>query len=233
MLAAGRFRLRSALLTEAAFEDLRDVLGEAAVYVAREETIKGVVGFNFHRGCIGVGERGTEPSLEALLGRLAPGPSLLVILEGMTNPDNVGGVFRNALAFGVGAVVLSPGCADPLYRKAIRVSMGGALQTPFAHAAEWPAALDQVRTAGFTVVALTPRADAVDIAEFGAGRAIPERVALLLGAEGQGLSEAARTAADVAVRVAMAPGVDSLNVATVSGIALHRLGGAARRPGAT
>src|SRR5207247_827603 len=122
------------------------------------------------------------------------------------------GVFRNATAFGARAVLLGPGCGDPLYRKAIRVSMGGALHTPFAAVPVWPADLARLRAAGFTLIALTPTASD-DIAAFGRTRALPSRTALLVGGEGEGLSRAARAAADVAVRIPMAPGVDSLNVA--------------------
>src|SRR5437773_2516084 len=117
--------------------------------------------------------------------------------------------------------VLAPRCSDPLYRKAIRVSMGGTLVVPFAAAASWPEALVRLRERGFTIVALTPDGGA-DIAEFGTSRPVPERVALLLGAEGEGVSAAARAAADLLVAIRMAGGGHSLNVATASGIALHR-----------
>jgi tRNA G18 (ribose-2'-O)-methylase SpoU len=218
LLTAGRFRVRSVLGTEAALADLADVLAPAGeVLVAPDAVIQGVVGFNFHRGCLAVAERGPEVAPATL-----HGGRLLVVLEGMANPDNVGGVFRNAMAFGADGVILSPGCADPLYRKALRVSMGATVTVPFARAAEWPAALHGLRAAGFQVVALAPRPGGVDIAEFGARRALPERVALVLGAEGDGLSAAARAAADVEVAIPMAAGVDSLNAATASGIALHR-----------
>src|SRR5213594_1168362 len=130
-LLGSRFRARSVLATEAAAADLRDVLADGLpVYVAPEETLGRVVGFNFHRGCLAVGERGAELPLDALLDT-----RLLVVLEGVTNPDNVGGVFRNAMAFAAGGVLLAPGCSDPLYRKAIRVSMGGTLVVPCARGA--------------------------------------------------------------------------------------------------
>ncbi len=126
------------------------------------------------------------------------------------------------MAFGAGGVVLAPGCSDPLYRKAIRVSMGGTLVVPFAHAEPWPEALVRLRGHGFTVVALAPDGGA-DIGELGTSQPVPERVALLLGAEGEGLSAAACAAADLAVAIRMAGRGQSLNVATASGIALHRL----------
>ena len=217
LLGGSRFRARSVLAAEAAAEDLRDVLtGGLPVYVAPEATLQRVVGFNIHRGCLAVGERGAELALDGLLDA-----RMLLVLEGVTNPDNIGGAFRNAMAFGVGGVVLAPRCSDPLYRKAIRVSMGGTLVVPFAAAASWPEALVRLRERGFTIVALTPDGGA-DIAEFGTSRPVPERVALLLGAEAEGVSAAARAAADVLVAIRMAGGGHSLNVATASGIALHR-----------
>jgi len=225
LLGGARFRTRSILATGPSLEALRDVL-EAAdpgirLFVTRHQVIRAVSGFDFHRGCLAVGERGAEPPLDALIE--APDARLLVLLEEVANPDNVGGVFRNALAFGAAAVLLSPGCADPLYRKTIRVSAGGSLCVPFARLADWAGGLRRVREAGYTILALTPDAAALDLAELGARRALPRRVALVVGSEGQGIGAATREAADEAVRIAMAPGVDSLNLATATGIALHRL----------
>ncbi len=218
LLGGSRFRVRSVLATEAAAEDLRDVLPAGLpVYVAPEVTLQRVVGFNFHRGCLAVGERGAEIGLDGMLDA-----RVLLVLEGVTNPDNIGGAFRNAMAFGAGGVVLAPGCSDPLYRKAIRVSMGGTLVVPFTRAEPWPEALARVRRHGFTVVALTPDGGA-DIGELAMSQPVPERVALLLGAEGEGLSAAACAAADLAVAIRMTDRGQSLNVATASGIALHRL----------
>lgn len=220
LLTASPFRARSVLLTEAALDDLHDALGgEVPVYVARDVTIRGVVGFDFHRGCLAAGERTADVPLDALLAA-----RVLLVLERMTNPDNLGAVFRSAMAFGVGGVVLSPGSADPLYRKAIRVSMGGTLRVPFARPDDWPAALARLRPARFTMVALAPHATR-DIAALAVDRLREGRVALLLGAEGDGLGPIARAAADVEVAIRMAPGADSLNVATAAAIALHRLGG--------
>ena len=224
LFACGRFRARSILLTAAALEGLRDLLEAAGpdlrILLVRHEIVRGVVGYNFHRGCLAVGERGAEPPASALVD--PPGQRLLLLLEDVTNPDNVGAVFRNALAFGADGVLLSPGCADPLYRKAIRVSVGASLSLPFARLADWPGDLRALRDAGYTVIALTPRPAAIDIAEFGTTRSVPARLVLLLGAEGAGLSAAARAEADHEVRIAMMPGTDSLNVATACGIALHR-----------
>ena len=198
-------------------EALRDVVDGVPLYVVDEATIRSVVGFAFHRGCLALGERGLPDAMKPLLAS-----HRLVVLERVTNPDNVGAVFRHAAALGADGVLLSPGCGDPLYRKAVRVSMGAALRLPFATSTDWPADIDRLRAHGFTLVALTPDGD-VDVAELGTSRPVPERVALLLGAEGEGVSPAARAAADVAVAIRMAGRGHSLNVATASGIALHRL----------
>lgn len=225
LLAGQRFRPRSLLVTESALEGLRAHLAAARwdvrVYLARPDIVRAVVGFKFHLGCLAVAERGAEPPPAALID--PPGRRLLLVLEDITNPDNVGGVFRNAFAFGADAVLLSPRCADPLYRKTIRVSMGGSLAVPWSRLDTWTEELGRLREAGYTIVALTPRAAAVDIAEFGAVRSVPERIALVLGAEDHGLRAETRARAHVEARIAMAPGADSLNVATASGIALHRL----------
>ena len=133
------------------------------------------------------------------------------------------GKLLDAGAFGADGILLSPGCADPLYRKAIRVSIGASLSVPFARLADWPGDLTVLSARGYTILALTPEPGAIDIVEFGAARPVPERLALLFGAEGAGLSAAARAAADNAVKIAMTPGADSLNIATACGIALHRL----------
>ena len=224
LLEAARFPVRSLLLTEPALDDLRDLVGAAgapAVHVASTATIRAIVGFKFHRGCLALGLRGETLSVEALVS--APGARTLLALEGLADPDNVGAVFRNAAAFGAAGVLLSADCADPLYRKAIRVSMGATLSVPFARVADWPAALAALRRDGYRLVALCPRPDAEDIGEAAARTPRASRLALLVGTEGKGLSDATRAAADLAVRIPMAPGVDSINVAAACGIALHRL----------
>lgn len=229
LLTSGRFRTRSLLLTPPALESLRGALQTAnasvPVYVTSHESARALVGFDFHRGCVALGERGAALPLGPLLD--PTGPRLLVALEDISNPDNVGGLFRNARAFGADAILLSAGCGDPLYRKAIRVSMGASLVTPFTHLADWAGGLARLREAGYSLVALTPDRSAVDIALLGAARPLPARIALLLGAEGHGLGPESRVAADLHVRIAMAPEVDSLNVSTAAGIALHRLRSAA------
>lgn len=219
LLASPRFRTRSILVTPALLGRLGGVVERSPiVYLAPAAVIARVAGFAFHRGCVGLGERRAPLALDAVLGA-----HRIVVLEDLTQADNVGGVFRNARAFGAEAVVLSPGCCDPLYRKAVRLSAGAAVHVPFVRAAGWPGDLARLRDAGFALVALTPRAADVELRSF----ARPRRVALLLGTEGLGLSAAARAAADVRVRIGMAEGVDSLNVATASGIALHWLAGEA------
>jgi tRNA G18 (ribose-2'-O)-methylase SpoU len=223
LLATARFPVQSLLVTPPALDDLRDLLGDhdaTPVHVASSETIRAIVGFKFHRGCLALGVRG-EPALPETLMR-PEGPRTLLALEGVADPDNVGAVFRNAAAFGVAGVLLSSHCADPLYRKAIRVSMGATLALPFARAADWSADLAALRHAGYRLVALCPGAEAEDIVEVAARAPRRPRLALLLGAEGAGLSDATRTAADIEVRIPMAAGVDSLNVAAACGIALHR-----------
>jgi len=224
LLETRRFPVQSLLLTPPALDDLRDLLARddsTPAYVASAETIRAIVGFKFHRGCLALGGRGEPVAPEALMGPV--GPRTLLALEGVTDPDNVGAVFRNAAAFGTAGVLLSSRCADPLYRKAIRVSMGATLSLPFAQVPDWPATLAALRGADYRLVALCPGAEAEDIVQVAAQVPRRPRLALLLGAEGTGLSRATRAAADVEVRIPMAAGVDSLNVAAACGIALHRL----------
>src|SRR5437016_2868170 len=212
LLAGGRFRTHSVLATEPMVETLSDVVDGVPLYVVDEATVRSVVGFAFHRGCLALGERGVPGSIDPLLAACR-----LVVLERVTNPDNIGAVFRNAAALGADGVLLSPGCGDPLYRKAVRVSMGAALRLPFATSTDWPADLDRLRACGFTLVALTPDGD-VDVAAVAGAR-----VAIILGAEGDGVSAAVRAMADACVAIPMAPGDHSLNVAVACAIALHHL----------
>jgi tRNA G18 (ribose-2'-O)-methylase SpoU len=225
LLAARRFRTRSVLLTPAALAALRPDLAAAEpatrVLVASHPVIRAVSGFDFHRGCLAVGERGADAAPGVLID--PPGPRLVLVLEKLSNPDNVGGVFRNAMAFGVDAVLLSAGCADPLYRKTIRVSVGGALRVPFARLADWPASLPALRATGYVIAALTPGPDALPLERLGERGPLPDRLALVVGAEGPGLCERTRAMSDVQVRIDMPAGVDSLNVSTATGIALHWL----------
>jgi len=224
-LKGERFVVRSLLLNDAALQGLGDLLHEDAtapgfaVYVASAEVITAATGFNMHRGCLALVERPTKMSMESVL----KAARLVVALERVVDADNVGSVFRAAEAFGVDAVLLSPGCCDPFYRKAIRTSSGTAFMVPFADAVPWPASLDRLRTLGFTVVAMTPDADAVNLGAFVATDRARHPLVLLLGTEGQGLTSDALARADARVRIPMSGGLDSLNIAMAAGIALHRL----------
>jgi tRNA G18 (ribose-2'-O)-methylase SpoU len=222
-LRAGRFRLRSILVSEAALgalgADLAALADPPPVFVAEPAVLRAVAGFDFHRGCVALGERRPDDDTDSLVTSIGPGPATLVVLERVSNPDNVGGIFRNALAFGAAGVLLSPGAGDPLYRKAVRVSLGITAALPFARAAVWPHDLGRLRDAGFRLLALTP--DGGDVAQLAAGD--DDRVALVVGAEGDGVSAEARGYCDAAIGIPMAPGVDSLNAATATGIALWAL----------
>jgi tRNA G18 (ribose-2'-O)-methylase SpoU len=222
LIAESRFTVRSVFVTEAALESLRDVLtklvADTPVYVADRTLLKRVVGYDLHRGCIAAAERGPVSSLDEILGAQ---PRLLVGLERVGNPENVGNVFRNAVAFGADAVLLSSGCADPLYRKAVRVSMGGTLRTPFAVIPSWPQAITRLRSEGFLTAALSTDTRAIDLAELGRNTQSGQKTVLVLGAEGQGLAPETLEAAEYVVRIPMSPTVDSLNVATAAGVALY------------
>lgn len=224
LLASPRYRARSVFVTTAALHGIENSLArlgdETPVYLASQALMNRVVGYRMHRGCLAAGERGGEPALEALLEGLAPGPRCVVVLEDVSNPDNVGSIFRNALAFGADVAVLTAACADPLYRKAIRVSMGATLCVPFARVPDAALALRALHARGFASVALSARRDAQPLHALAPP---PERVALLLGAEGHGLSSAAAAEAGRCVTIPMAERIDSLNVATAAGIALHQL----------
>jgi tRNA G18 (ribose-2'-O)-methylase SpoU len=186
------------------------------VYVADQPVLDAIAGFHLHRGLLGLGERARPPDARTLIAAL-PARALVVALFGIGNHDNMGGVFRNAAAFGADAVLIDPTCCDPLYRKAIRVSVGAALRTPFARLSSQEDAVDLLRGAGFEVLSLSP-AGASPLADVKPA----SRTAILLGAEGPGLADdiLART---TTVTIPMAAGFDSLNVATTSGIALHHL----------
>jgi len=162
-------------------------------------------------------------ALDALLceGRGSSERSVVLLLEGLTDLDNVGGIFRNAMGLGGRAVLLCPRSVDPLYRKAIRTSMGATLVVPFARTNDLCALLDSLRAVGFEVLALDPAREGVCVDELVAGEIGP--AALLVGTEGEGLSSEALARVDRRVRIDMEPGVDSLNVSVAAGIALHRL----------
>lgn len=230
LLQSRRFRTRAVLSTETVLPALLPALREAIdtesvqMFVTPPGSMELVGGFNFHRGCLALGERPAPPIALADLALDAPGPRLVLGLESLANADNVGAIFRNAAAFGVHAVVLDARSCDPLYRKATRTSMGATLTVPFAIADEWRDALDTLRRAGYLLVALTPSAGAIDIADAASAPELAgRRLALLVGSEGAGLDDQTLARADLRVAIKMAAGVDSLNVATATGIALHRL----------
>ena len=219
LIESRAFPIRSILVTPAARHALSDVLDPTlapAVHVCEQDVMNAVAGFNFHRGCLALAVR--PPAAERL--DCFGGMQRLLALEGVGNPDNVGGLFRVAAAFGVGGVLLDHASGDPLYRKAIRTSMGASLQIPFARVARWWPALDSLRAAGAEILALTPHPDAAPIRKVAGEVSSNRQLILLLGAEGPGLSPESLAQADRQVRIPLAPGIDSLNVAVAGGIAL-------------
>jgi tRNA G18 (ribose-2'-O)-methylase SpoU len=192
---------------------------EVPVYVAPIAMMKRVAGFNIHRGVLAVGHRSAveRPALdESLLGREA---LTLLLCEGITNIDNIGFLFRNAAAFGADAVVLSPLCHDPLYRKSLRVSIGHALSVPFVRSGDWAADLDAYRSRwNITLIAAALDRRAADLEAV----ARPKRVGLIVGQEYEGISPATLDRCDHVVKVPMAAGIDSLNVAVAAAVCLHR-----------
>ena len=227
----GRYRVQSVLVNDAALRDLETALGalgaDVAIFICDAEHLAGIAGYDVHRGCLALVHRRPDTSV----GELIASARMLVVLEAVSNADNVGGVFRNTAAFGAGGVLLSPTCCDPLYRKAIRTSMGATLRVPFARAGadEWPSVLTRMRAAGFTMVALTPREPSATLQAF-AARPRAQRLALILGAEGAGLTPAVEDAADYRVRIPIAADVDSLNLAVAAGIALNELHAKTKEP---
>lgn len=211
------YPVRALLVTaqgRAALED--DLVGvDAPVYEVAQAVMTSITGFHFHRGALASAARLPHPDL----GTLAAGADLVVVAEGVTDNENLGALFRNGAAFGAQGVVLDATSADPLYRRTVRVSMGQVLRVPWTRVRSAVDAIEDLQGLGFEVLALTPSASAEDV------RTVVwrPRQALLVGAEGPGLSEAALTAADRRVGIAMATGVDSLNVATAAAIALHQL----------
>jgi tRNA G18 (ribose-2'-O)-methylase SpoU len=252
-LLASPYRVRSVLAAESAADRVRGLLARApggvagdggdgddgdVLVVQPDADVAAIAGFAFHRGVLAAADRRPLPPVAEVVA----GVARVAVLEGLNDHENVGGLFRNAAAFAVGAVLLDPTTADPLYRRSVRVSLGHVLRVPWARFPEWPAGLDELRAAGFTLVALTPSPDAepidalaADLGESPTDRdgpptdrdgppgGGPERLALLFGAEGPGLSPAALAAADRRVRIPIAAGVDSLNVATAAAVAFHRL----------
>lgn len=218
--------LRSMLVNAAAHRALEascaGVGDEVTAFVCDARHFEILTGYDIHRGCLALASRLPARRLDDVIAAAR----LLVLVEEVANADNVGSVFRNAAAFGVDAIVVSHGCADPLYRKTIRTSMAAALSVPFVIAARdgWRATLDAISGRGFQLVALTPDPSAHDLDVF-AHQPPPERVALLVGSEGDGLTPESLAAADARVRIPIHGDVDSLNVSVATGIALHWLAG--------
>ncbi|RYF93101.1 MAG: RNA methyltransferase [Caulobacteraceae bacterium] len=217
---SSRFEAVSVLIDPRRREKLADALGQlpdiTPVYLADQAVLDAIAGFHLHRGILAIGRRRDPPSARTLLASL-PERALVLALVGIANHDNMGGLFRNAAAFGVDAVILDTDCCDPLYRKAVRVSVGGVLKTPFAWLAAGESLIDLLQAADLQPVALSPGGETAL-----SRLAAPPRVALLAGAEGPGLPDAVLARCKT-VSIPMAAGFDSLNVATSVGIALHHL----------
>ncbi|GHG67999.1 TrmH family RNA methyltransferase [Streptomyces griseocarneus] len=211
------YEMRSMLLTAKWVEVMRDVIEEstAPVYAVTPDLAERVTGYHVHRGALASMRR--KPLPEA--GELLRSARRVAVLEGLVDHTNIGAIFRSAAALGMDAVLLSPDCADPLYRRSVKVSMGAVFSVPYARLDSWPADLEAVREAGFGLLALTPHEKATSMDEAAPHRL--ERVALMLGAEGDGLSDRALRAADQWVRIPMAHGVDSLNVGAAAAVAFY------------
>jgi len=223
-------RVKSLLMAERWIEPLADLLpvigadtsGQTPLYVADNETLEQITGFNVHRGALAAIYRPTLLALDELLdsleGIVAP---RIAILDGLVNHTNVGAIFRSAAALGADAVLISPTCADPLYRRSIRVSMGTVFQVPWTRFDSWSDLGLALQSRGFAVAGLALTDDSVDIEEFAASA--PERLALIMGTEGTGISADASAICDATVRIPMRGDVDSLNVAAASAVAIWAL----------
>jgi tRNA G18 (ribose-2'-O)-methylase SpoU len=211
------YRPRSLLVDAKRVDQVADVGADAPVYAADQDVLRRLTGFHVHRGVLASFHRVPLRSAADVLA----GARRVAILEDVNNHTNIGAVFRGAAALGMDAVLLSPTCADPLYRRSVRVSMGEVFAVPYARLEPWPDALTEVRRAGFTLVALTPAPDAVPIQDLSPAQRL--RPALLLGAEGAGLTAAALALADVRAVIPMRRGVDSLNVAAAAAVAFWEI----------
>lgn len=220
LLASRTYRPLSLLIAEQRLDALSYLLADVPdgvpIFAASQPVMDGIAGFPLHRGILAIGQRLDVPSADALLDRLPP-RAVILALAGIANHDNMGGIFRNAAAFGAGAVLLDADCCDPLYRKAIRVSVGATLLVPFARLSRGEDILAVLERHSFATLALSPSGSTV-LSEVFPG----QRTAVLLGAEGPGLAPRLIARA-TSVRIPMAANFDSLNVATTSGIVLHHL----------
>ena len=212
-MLASRYPVRSMLGVRRKLETLPPV--DAPVYVTTAEVMAEVIGFHLNRGVLAMADRPEPLSVSSVL----DGARRLAVLEGVGDHENLGALFRNAAGLGVDGVLLGAGCSDPLYRRSVRVSMGHVLAVPFTTLSPWPDGLKVLQDNGFTVMALTP-AGAADLSAV----TPPEKAAVMLGSEGPGLTPEAVAAADVAVKIPMVGGVDSLNVATAGAVAFYALG---------
>nr|WP_254069216.1 RNA methyltransferase [Herbiconiux sp. VKM Ac-2851] len=221
-VAAGH-RPRSVLLQQKWLADLEwlvERFPEVPVFVADDALLEQLTGFAMHRGALAAMHRPVLPDPRTLL----QDARTVVVLEDIVDHTNVGAAFRSAAGLGADAVLITPRCADPLYRRSVRVSMGTVLQVPWTRIGEWSEAAPLLHDAGFTIAALALGDDSIPLPEF--TRALPERVAIVLGTEGDGLSRRALAAADVRVEIPMLHGVDSLNVAAASAVALYAVAAA-------
>nr|WP_245548409.1 RNA methyltransferase [Gordonia araii] len=222
MVVASRFAPHAFLGVDRRLGEMSSTLpptdDSAAVpfFRASAEVMAEIVGFHLNRGVLGVARRPAELTVEQAIG----GASVVAVLEGVNDHENIGSIFRNAAGLGVDAVLFGTGCADPLYRRCVRVSMGHALLVPFAKMPEWPRELDLLGDNGFRTVSLTPDPAVPLLSEAVDG---VEKVAFLVGAEGPGLTAAAMRASHVRARIPMSRGTDSLNVATAAAIAFYEL----------
>jgi tRNA G18 (ribose-2'-O)-methylase SpoU len=217
-MLASRFTPRALLGTDRRLLELKNDLAgtQTPYYRASAEVMAQAVGFHLNRGVLAAATRVPEPSVA----QVVADARTVAVLEGVNDHENLGSIFRNAAGLGVDAVVFGSGCADPLYRRAVRVSMGHALLVPYARAADWPADLVRLKERGFQLLAMTPQGDARSLSE--AMAAVHDQpVALLVGAEGPGLTAAALRISDIRVRIPMARGTDSLNVATAAAVAFY------------
>jgi tRNA G18 (ribose-2'-O)-methylase SpoU len=221
VLLGSEFPVRSVLAAARKAERVRSLVGgRASIVVRSDDEVEAITGFPFHRGVLAAADRRPLPAAADVL----KGAELIVVAEGLTDHENVGALFRNAAAFGVDAVLLDPATADPLYRRSVRVSLGHVLRVPWTRVPIWPDGLGDLRQRGFELLALTPAPHAVPIDTVARDVAARRpKLALLVGAEGPGLSDAALAVCDRRVRIPIAPTVDSLNVATAAAVAFHRL----------
>lgn len=210
---------RAILVLEQWLDDVAELLGDSdtPVYVGESDLLEQLTGFNLHRGALASIHRPALPTVAELV----KDARRIVILEDIVDHTNVGAIFRSAAALGADAVLITPRCADPLYRRSVRVSMGTVLQVPWTRIPHWPADAAELKDAGFHLAALALNDDSVDLDTFAA--TAPERVALILGTEGDGLSRSTIDAADTVVKIPMMRGVDSLNVAAASAVGMYML----------